>query len=70
MGFTAEELARMGAPQAQGPTVTLDLNKYVRVIAPGIDITAKLTPSQVSELVAFTLNLVNAQAPAEYNGPA
>lgn len=42
-------------------TVVLDDRKYIRVLAPGIDVTAKLTPEEVAKLVAFTLDLVSAR---------
>lgn len=48
-------------------TVTVDSKQYVRVIAPGIDITAKLTSEQVAKLVQFTLELI--APPSGYNGP-
>ena len=33
-------------------------SRFVRLMAPGIDITMKLTPEQVSRLVKFALDMV------------
>jgi hypothetical protein len=57
--------ARVRSPEPS--TISLAPNKYVRVIAPGVDIQAKLTTEQVAKLIAFTLELI--APPAGYNGP-
>lgn len=59
-------LADINQPVSESSTISLAPNKYVRVIAPGVDITARLTPEQVSKLVQFTLELV---AVPTYHGP-
>ena len=47
-----------------GGFVTGAMKLNVRIIAPGVDIAAELTPEQIDRLVEFALNLCSEEKPA------